>query len=519
MGTEQIDKSAFDAHLKGRYQELREHAMSVPGANEPEVSLRGCFQSAADLARKGTEKAAAGRAQFDLWWTNCPSPGLSILLWDRWEVNELTRAEYEALLRAADGTGLPMPDVRDDAQWISEHAPLRPLATWKYHPERFSGVMPFARRVAEIGRQCKGNPDVDSLNALIAARQDAEAKGFASRPLRARLRSDERSGRRLLRLADMLVFHAVFAANGRQIFDIPEQLCEMFRRTDVDDITGESIKVPYPGLYLHFGPQEDLSFDADWVPEGAYVYELRGDGDGDRVLQFCVVFAPRDLEKYREFEVNIEPAYVQALTQQHMRMPLGEAVDLIVSNKIAQLRDEAQSKTLPGLGSKAVRDLRDDHGITVVSTQAEQTLKELDSLAPQHKCYLGMLKLIVNSLAYVTAYPKDIETRWPAGTPGSLLKQLGKTENRNERRRIQSKLAALGFTPVHLCGRRFVDVVQRRANDLEGDRQVAVHWRRGHWRRQPHGPQNSLRKLVWVMPVLVNPGSDQEALGHLYLVT
>jgi hypothetical protein len=130
-----------------------------------------------------------------------------------------------------------------------------------------------------------------------------------------------------------------------------------------------------------------------------------------------------------------------------------------------------------------------------------------------------MLKLIVNSLAYLTAYPKDVETKWPSNTPSTLLKQLAKTDNRNEQRRIQSKLASMGFTPVHICGRRLADEIERNAVAVAGHGQRAVHWRRGHWRRQPHGPQNSLRKLLWLMPTLVNPsGSQEEPLGHLYLV-
>lgn len=136
-----------------------------------------------------------------------------------------------------------------------------------------------------------------------------------------------------------------------------------------------------------------------------------------------------------------------------------------------------------------------------------------------HRTYLEMLKLIVNSLAYLTAYPKDVETTWPKNTPAHLRKELGKTDNRNEQRRIQSKLASLGFTPVHICGRKLAAELDRQAAAAGEERHPAAHWRRGHWRRQPHGPHNSLRKLVWLMPTLVNPGKTAEEVpGHLYLV-
>ncbi len=165
-------------------------------------------------------------------------------------------------------------------------------------------------------------------------------------------------------------------------------------------------------------------------------------------------------------------------------------------------------------------ELADQHGVQLVSVQAARARTELAQITPQHRTYLEMLKLIVNSLAYLTAYPKDIETTWRKNTRTHLLKELGKTVNRIEQRRIQSKLAAMGYSPVHICGRRLAQKLEKQAS-LGGEKgHPSAHWRRGHWRRQPHGPQNSLRKLVWLMPTLVNPGApEQEVPGHLYLVS
>jgi hypothetical protein len=36
-----------------------------------------------------------------------------------------------------------------------------------------------------------------------------------------------------------------------------------------------------------------------------------------------------------------------------------------------------------------------------------------------------------------------------------------------------------------------------------------MHWRRGHFRSQPHGPEQSLRKIIWIEPVLVAAGSEE----------
>ncbi len=33
--------------------------------------------------------------------------------------------------------------------------------------------------------------------------------------------------------------------------------------------------------------------------------------------------------------------------------------------------------------------------------------------------------------------------------------------------------------------------------------EMSPHWRRGHFRMQPHGPQNQLRKVLFIAPTLV----------------
>lgn len=47
--------------------------------------------------------------------------------------------------------------------------------------------------------------------------------------------------------------------------------------------------------------------------------------------------------------------------------------------------------------------------------------------------------------------------------------------------------------------------------------EVAPHWRRGHFRMQPHGPQQSLRKVIFIAPTLVRgdrlgPPNDSPSL-------
>jgi hypothetical protein len=154
----------------------------------------------------------------------------------------------------------------------------------------------------------------------------------------------------------------------------------------------------------------------------------------------------------------------------------------------------------------------------VVDVSPNLAKERLEEVNQRHPVYRAALRLVVNALCYVTAYPEDIKPVWPEGTPVSLREKADHGRGK-EAMRAKSKLAALGYVPVHVCGQRLED--ERKRIGMANHGQVASHWRRGHWRNQAHGPERLLRKLIWVMPVLVGASrrDDGPATGHLYLVS
>jgi hypothetical protein len=57
---------------------------------------------------------------------------------------------------------------------------------------------------------------------------------------------------------------------------------------------------------------------------------------------------------------------------------------------------------------------------------------------------------------------------------------------------------------------RWVGRTYRRQTASEGPQKGShasprAHWRIGHWRQQAHGPKLTLRKSIWIEPVIVNP--------------
>jgi hypothetical protein len=65
----------------------------------------------------------------------------------------------------------------------------------------------------------------------------------------------------------------------------------------------------------------------------------------------------------------------------------------------------------------------------------------------------------------------------------------------------RSKGSNLPFWTPNFIGRRYR---YRRSTETGNGTSPRMHWRRGHWRDQLHGPKLSLVKKMWIEPVLVN---------------
>ncbi|KVU66024.1 hypothetical protein WK73_28085 [Burkholderia ubonensis] len=78
-----------------------------------------------------------------------------------------------------------------------------------------------------------------------------------------------------------------------------------------------------------------------------------------------------------------------------------------------------------------------------------------------------------------------------------------------------ARLARVGNRKVSRIERQLASRYNRiivgpaRIEQHAGD-EMSPHWRSGHLRMQPHGPQNSLRKLIFIAPTLIRA----DRLGH-----
>lgn len=393
---------------------------------------------------------------------------------------------------------------------------------YRYHPERFKAFHSCADQIGKIYRHKvdprSGMLTLDLINEVMKVAIDEVNDKNMRYPRRLTLDAPSPS---LITesLSSLMTAYGRFAQAGRQIMDFPPALIEMLARTDVDDIPLDSIKTPYASQYLHFGPQPDLELESGWFVDGAYV-EVRGE-PGD--IRFTVTASPVDRQLSRLWFVYPEPEYTQDFVGDYRRMDLATAMDTVLSDRRSTL-NEKLAKAGGDITDQLQTDLAQygeampEH-TRVVDVSPRMAGERLAQVNRRHPIFHAALQLVVNALCYITAYPDDIDTAWPDGTPASLRIKVEGGKGK-EVMRARSKLAALGYVPIHVCGKKIEQQKNRVLSATSGQSHPATHWRRGHWRNQVHGPGRMLRKLIWVMPVLVGGNQTREPdSGHLYLVS
>lgn len=438
--------------------------------------------------------------------------GTGPVVWDRW-----TAEVDDPVIAYADAGHLFSSKSYRCASAQTER-PLPPL--YRYHPERFKAFRAYAEALGKLYRH-----RVEARTGLLTLPQLNEIADLLSaesndKGLQYPRRWKETTPSPLDVLAaehNVATAYGRFVQAGRQILDFPPALTAMLAKTDVEGIPLDSIKLPYSCQYMHFGPQVDLEMEPGWLVDGAYV-ETRGTA-GD--IRFTVTTVPKDSKAAEHWYVFGEVEYSQDFVVEYRTMDLGTAIDTVLSQNVADFQRRQQlpgGDITPQLETAAdERGLSVPEGHTVLDVRPRMAEIREATAMRRHPVYKAALQLVVNALCYATAYPDDIESVWPQGTPESLKAKLSSPKAK-EQARARSKLASMGYVPIHLCGRRLAQDPRTTVDPASSH--IATHWRRGHWRNQVHGPGRSLRKLIWLMPVLVG-GSDGESpeSGHVYLVS
>lgn len=393
---------------------------------------------------------------------------------------------------------------------------------YRYHPERFKAYRDYAEIVGKFYRQKvepqSGMLTVPQLNEVMRVVFTELNRRSMDYPRR--LKESHPAPSLVIEAEETLATaYGRFVQAGRQIMDFPPALTEMLAKTDIDDIPLNSIKLPYASQYLYFGPQVALELEPGWFVDGAYVEQRGLSGD----VRFTITAAPDDRSLTRQWYLFPEAEYTQDFVESFRSMDLATAIDTVLSDRLAALKahqDRNGGDITVAVQAEFVKNgVAMPDAVRVVDVGPQMAVTRDEIARRRHPIYKAALQLAVNALCYVSAYPDDIETVWPEGTPVSLKEKVLSGKGK-EQMRAKSKLAALGYVPVHICGKRIAEQRTLHGIHPQEHAHVSTHWRRGHWRNQVHGPAWSLRKLIWVMPVIVGAKDhDDPEAGHLYLVS
>ncbi|WP_336844139.1 hypothetical protein [Providencia rettgeri] len=393
---------------------------------------------------------------------------------------------------------------------------------YRYHPERFNAYRNYTTPVSNLYRQ-----EVNPSSGILTVEQLNEVMLIIVPELNQRSMNFPRKLKQLHPQPSLTIeaeqilatAYGRFIQAGRQIMDFAPTLTEMLAKTDIDDIPLNSIKLPYASQYIHFGPQEDLELEPGWLVDGAYVEQRGISGD----IRFTITAVPHDHSLSQQWYLFPEVEYSQDFVGDFRLMNLAEAIDTMLSDRLTSLREQQAKKggdiTASIQNKLSISGISMHDGTCVEDIGSKMAVIRNDIAQRRFPVYKAALKLVINALCYVTAYSDDIEHVWPEGTPYSL-KQKAQSGKNKEQKRAQSKLAALGYVPVHICGKRISEQRSTQSIHAQEPGHITPHWRRGHWRNQVHGPARSQRKLIWVMPVIVGAKSHKEPeTGHIYQVS
>ena len=383
-------------------------------------------------------------------------------------------------------------------------------STEKYHPFRYSLQRRFAKQIASYWSTVVGTAMVPTIGAIegIQARlqtayNDAlDELPFEERPANLDLLMEE---------VNRAVTYGGFCAHGRNIFDFEAALVDMFLQTDVGEVPASIIHLPYSVQYLAFGPSPELELPGGRRVDGAYVYVQQL--EGGQWLHVDLTTAPDGaIERGpASFIVQQDLGY-HLVFQMDSERRLADVVEEALQEEIGDtLAPDSHERDF----AQAAIEAR-DQGLTLTSSRRQGGERRAKKLRAGFPIFRKALNLVVNALCFLTAYPDEATAEWPSDAPPSLVKKADAGKSYKEKRRAESKLLPLGFTRINFCRLHR----QGKQSTAAAAGPAKTHWRRGHWRNQPHGEGRSLRKLIWIMPVLVNADAeDHSRLGHVYSVS
>jgi hypothetical protein len=264
---------------------------------------------------------------------------------------------------------------------------------------------------------------------------------------------------------------------GKRVYDVAPALAEKLRYTEVRGISTDDLRLPYRSIYVLVPPQANLQIwnnITGWHSvEGFYVTEdssLWGaTRPGIRAWRFLIVGkgkASKDDD---------------ALVYFNLELPDGKSLDEC-------LKEAEEMRVVRSLG------------------------KENDEV------WQSVFRWAMNLVLYCTWNEPKLDS-WIANDEArSLWERIQKLpKNSGKRQELKDRFNSIDPQKRYRVGRTVVARGQESAKGAfhgTGHKQSTKVLVSGHWRKQPYGPQSSLRKWIWVEPYWKNLDGTEVEKTH-----
>ncbi len=365
--------------------------------------------------------------------------------------------------------------------------------TLKYFPERFRTRHPNAYRLA--AQQLAGIGGLMPTREMLDRLQRQQAQEYNA--IIAKMPVDQRPMRPAPILNNVMApaMHlGKFHICGRQIYDVSPRMLKVLSSADYAEVPASMLALPFPSVYLHFGPQPFTIKGAMF--EGALVSMDRG------IVEMMFVTTPT--MGWQQGDMISHPILYLYLSldlqNADVDTPLGDLVRAAVDKERKDLAKAA----------KRPQTAEEIDGVTIVDRRGSGAQEDLEDFEIGVTSLDAAMNLVINTLIYITSYREHVATRWTENTPEDLAKAADGVGRPKQVVQAKARIIEGGYYKANFVGERSEHGESLNAG-VRGQGSVEPHWRRAHWRMQLWGSGRQNRKLILIPRVLVN--ADQLNAG------
>jgi hypothetical protein len=283
---------------------------------------------------------------------------------------------------------------------------------------------------------------------------------------------------------------AQYVLCGRQIFDLADDVVDMLEQTDFGDSTLADWRPPFDSMFIRFGKREGIRIPFDdgfEYLDGAFVALTPWDNTGEKRIKIGFTTVKEDGAGV------MMPGYFLDFHPNEQILPVRDAVESAMRRRLDAFQD----------------DPSDDATTRALNAHRRHEASDAGEILRQ------AVALMVNSMFYLESVGETRKLGPGRDVPPTATAQWASATDR-QKEKLKSKLLSEGYSAVYLMGTEY----QREGvTSTQGHSTKRSHWRRGHWRMQPHGQGRALVKRIWMKPQMIAADRVQDDMpGHVYVV-